>query len=102
MITKNATLGSTKNVTVCELGLGDVWILGSEIGKEGYTVLGFKTIAEPKPIGCTIETSVKSFDEMEPELAFIFRNTESIDCLIEMLQGCKSEMEKNGCKLPDL
>ena len=50
MITKNAKFGETTNVVVCEMGTGDVWMVGSEKGKKGETMLAMKTVLEPKPI----------------------------------------------------
>lgn len=94
MIHKNANFGNTKNIMVCEMGIGDVWMVGSVKGENGETVLAMKTIAEPKPINVIENASVNSFDEMEPELVFIFNKIESIDSLINMLKDCKSEMEK--------
>lgn len=92
MITKNAKFGETTNVVVCEMGTGDVWMVGSEKGKKGETMLAMKTVLEPKPINIIEKASVESFDEMKPELVFIFHKTESIDSLINMLQDCKAEM----------
>jgi hypothetical protein len=92
MIVKNAKLGETENVMVCVLGTGDVWMLGSKKGENGEVILAMKTIDEPKPIGAHLEPSVETFDEMEPELAFIFNKVESIDSLIAMLEDCKITM----------
>lgn len=78
---------------VCEIGTGDVWMLGSEKGENGETVLALKTINPPRPIGVTEKADVDSFDEMEPELVFIFNKVESINALIDMLKDCKGEME---------
>lgn len=95
MITKKAIFGNTEDVTVCEMGTGDVWMLGSELGENGQTVLAMKTVSDPRPINVVEKASVKTFDEMEPEIAFIFNKVESIDCMISMLEGCKSEMLKD-------
>ena len=92
MITKNATFGETQNVVVCEFGSGDVWMVGSELGENQETVLGFKTVKESKQINKLVETSIKSYDEMKPELVFIFNEVDSIDCLISMLGELKKEM----------
>lgn len=92
MIHKNATYGQTKNIMVCEMGTGDVWMIGSEKGENGETVLAMKTVSEPRPINVIEKPSVKSFDEMQPELVFVFNKVESIDSFINMLQGCKTEM----------
>ena len=92
MITKNATYGQTKNVMVCEMGTGDVWMLGSEKGEKGETVLAMKTVAEPRPINVIEKASVETFDEMQPELVFIFNKIESIDSFINMLKDCRTEM----------
>ena len=67
-------------------------ISGDEKGKKGETMLAMKTVLEPKPINIIEKASVESFDEMKPELVFIFHKTESIDSLINMLQDCKAEM----------
>jgi len=95
MIIKNARLGKTKNVTVCEMGIGDVQMVSSEKGKDGKTILAMKTVPEPRPINVIEKSNVKTFDEMQPDLVFIFSNTESIDGFINMLQECKAEMLRN-------
>jgi len=92
MITKDAQFGNTKNVVVCEMGTGDVWMLGSEKGKNGETVLAMKTVDEPRPINVIEKASVETFDEMKPQLVFVFNKVESIDSFINMLQNCKTEM----------
>jgi hypothetical protein len=94
MIHKNATFGQTKNIMVCEMGTGDVWMLGSEKGENGETVLAMRTVAEPRPINVIEKASVETFDEMQPELVFIFNKVESIDSFINMLRDCKAEMVK--------
>ena len=91
MINKNATLGKTENIMICEMGVGDVWMVGSKKGEKGETVLAFKN-SSPKPINVLQKASVESFDEMKPELVFIFNKVESIDSFINMLQDCKTEM----------
>jgi len=92
MITKDAQFGNTKNVVVCEMGTGDVWMLGSEKGKNGETVLAMKTVDEPRPINVIEKASVETFYEMQPELVFIFNKVESIDGFINMLKYCRTEM----------
>jgi hypothetical protein len=92
MITKDAQFGNTKDVVVCEMGTGDVWMLGSERGENGVTVLAMKTVDKPNPINVIEKASVDTFDEMKPQLVFVFNKVESIDCFINMLQGCKAEM----------
>ena len=92
MITKNAQFGKTTDVVVCEMGTGDVWMVGSEKGENGETMLAMKTVLEPRPINVIEKASVESFDEMKPELVFIFNKTESIDSVINMLLDCKAEM----------
>ena len=94
MIVKNAIFGKTENVTVCEMGTGDVWMLGSEKDKEGSVVLALKTVLDPQPINVKRKTKVKSFDEMAPELVFIFSKVESIDSLIGQLEDIKEQMQK--------
>ena len=93
MIHKKANFGKTKDIMVCEMGTGDVWMLGSERGENGETILAFKSINPPKPIGVKKKSDVSSFDEMKPELVFIFNKIESIDSLIGMLSDCKGEMQ---------
>ncbi len=94
MIHKKAKFGNTKDIMVCEIGTGDIYMIGSEKGEKGETVLAFKSQKEPKPINVIEKASVESFDEMEPELVFIFNKVESIDSIISMLNGCKEEMLK--------
>lgn len=93
MITKT-DFGKTKDILIAEFGTGDIWMLGSKKGKKGETVLAFKTTKELRPINVVQETSVKSFDEMKPELVFVFNKVESIDSLIGSLQDCRKEMIK--------
>jgi hypothetical protein len=73
-----AKFGNTEGVIVAEFGTGDVWMLGSEKGDKGETVLAFKTIDPPREIGVRVATDLKSFDEMKPQLAFVFNKVESI------------------------
>jgi len=91
MITKNATFGKTENTVVCELGIGDVWMLGSKKGENGEVVLALKT-TEPREINVKENASVDSYDEMQPEIVFIFNKIESLDALIGSLQDCRTEM----------
>ena len=88
MITKNAKYGKTKYVVVAEMGTGDVHMIGSEKAENGSVHLAFKTTKTPQPV----DTKVKSYDEFQPEIVFIFNKVESIDSLISMLQDCRSEM----------
>ncbi len=92
MIKKDTQFGKTKNVMVCEMGTGDVWMLGSEKGESGETILAMKTVDEPRPINEIQTASVDTFDEMKPELVFVFNKVESIDSFINMLKDCKEEM----------
>lgn len=91
MINKNATFGKTENVVVCELGTGDVWMVGSEKGNNGEVILALKT-TEPREINVKENSEVCSYDEMKPEIVFIFNKVESLDALIGMLQDCREEM----------
>jgi len=93
MINKKADFGNTKGIMVCELGTGDVWMLGSEKGENGEVVLAMKTQAEPRPINVIQKASVETFDEMNPELVFVFNKVESIDCMIAMLNDCREEIQ---------
>ncbi len=92
MITKNARFGNTENVTVCEMGTGDVHMLGSLKDDDNEVSLAFRTVPDPQPINVKTKTSIKSFDEMKPELVFIFSKVESIDSLIGQLEDCKAQL----------
>ena len=92
MIYKKANFGETKDIMVCMLGTGDVKMIGSEKGEHGETMLALKTVNEFHPIDVIEKASVKTFDEMKPELVFIFNKIESIDCMIHMLEDCREEM----------
>jgi len=94
MINKKADYGKTKDIMVCEIGTGDVIMISSEKGENGETILALKTVSEPHPINIITKTDIKTFDEMKPELVFIFNKVESIDCMINMLKDCKIEMLK--------
>ena len=98
MIHKKATFGKTKDIMICVMGTGDVKMIGSVKGEKGETMLAFKTVNEPHPIDVIEKASVKTFDEMNPELVFVFNKVESIECMIHMLEDCIEEMNKN--KLP--
>lgn len=91
MIIKNATFGKTENTIVCELGAGDVFMLGSKKGNNGEVILALKTI-EPREIGIKRKTDINSFDELQPEIVFIFNKIESLDALIDTLLDCRTEM----------
>ena len=95
MIHKKATFGKTKDIMVCIMGTGDVKMIGSEKGEKGETVLALKTVNESHPIDVREKAKVKTFDEMKPELVFIFNKVESIDCMIHMLEDCRGEMLKS-------
>jgi hypothetical protein len=84
--------GKTKDVMVCEMGTGDVWMVGSEKGDNGESVLAMKTVSDPQPINVIQKASIDTFDEMAPELVFIFHKIESIDSMINMLKDCKEVM----------
>ena len=92
MIHKKANFGKTKDIMVCEFGTGDVWMIGSEKGEKGEIILALKTTTESNPINVREKASVDTFDEMEPELVFVFNKIESIDSMINMLKDCKIEM----------
>lgn len=90
MIIQNATYGSTENVTVAEFGTGDIHMMGSEKAIDGSIHLGFRT-SEPKPINVIVPMEPTSYDELKPQIMFIFRKEESIDSLINMLIDCKRD-----------
>jgi hypothetical protein len=92
MITKNANYGKTENVTVIEMGTGDVHMFQG-LKKNNSVSLVLKTL-EPMPINVKIPHDYKSFDELQPEVVFIFTKSESIDSMISMLQSCKEEINK--------
>lgn len=92
MITKNAKYGETNDVVVAEMGTGDVLMIGSQKAENGSVHLAFKTTETPQPINVIVDTKVKSYDEFQPEIVFIFNKVESIDSLISMLQNCRDEM----------
>ena len=94
MIHERGNYGKTKNIAIAEFGTGDIQMVGSKKGKNGETVLAFKTHEKPHPINVKEKSDWKSFDEMKPEIVFIFNKIESIDSLISMLEDCKSEMNK--------
>lgn len=92
MIHKKAEFGKTKDIMVCIMGTGDVQLVGSGKGENGETMLALKTVNEPHPIDVIEKANVKTFDEMKPELVFVFNKIESIDCMIHMLEDCRDEM----------
>jgi len=91
MIKRNATYGKTKNVVVVELGAGDVHMVMGEKAEDKSVHLTLRT-TEPRPINITqeIEDGV-TFDDLKPEIAFIFHKVESIESFINMLKDCKTE-----------
>ncbi|NCC88323.1 MAG: hypothetical protein EOM05_10770 [Clostridia bacterium] len=91
MIIKNATFGKTENVTILEMGTGDVLMIGSKKGVDGEVVLALKT-TEPKEIDVKLKTGFSSYDEMQPELVFIFNKAKSLNALIGVLNDCLAEM----------
>ena len=94
MIYKKADFGNTEGIMVCEMGFGDIGMHGSAKGANGEVVLAFKTYSEPHPINVVEKSPYKSFDEMQPELVFIFNKVESIDSVISMLVDCREELLK--------
>ena len=96
---RKTDFGKTKNIMIAEFGTGDIWMLGSQKGENGETFLAFKTVKEPRPINVVEKATVKTFDEMKPELVFVFNKVESLDSLINSLKDCKKEMtRKNKAK----
>lgn len=94
MIYKKADFGNTKGIMVCEMGFGDVEMHSSAKGATGEVVLAFKNADRPHPINVVEKSPYKSFDEMQPELVFIFNKAESIDSVISMLEDCREELLK--------
>ena len=92
MIRTKSDYGKTKDIMVCEMGTGDIHMLGSEKAENGSVHLAFKTTKEPQPINVILPTNCDSYDEFKPELVFIYNKVESIDSMISMLQDCRTEM----------
>lgn len=91
MIEKNATYGKTDNVVIVKLGKGDVHMIMSEKSEDNSVHLAFRT-TEPHSINeiREIEDGI-TYDDLKPEIVFIFNKVEGIDSLIEMLKDCKKE-----------
>lgn len=98
MIYKKANFGNTNGIMVCEFGKGTIGMIGSEKTKDGYVALAFKGWDEPHPINVIEKHPYKNFDEMGPELVFVFSNADGIDSLISMLNDCKNDLLKNNDK----
>lgn len=91
MITKNGIYGKTENVVVVELGTGDCHMVMSEkLNNEVHLTL---RTTEPNEINSDLPPILEgvTFDDLKPEIAFIFRKVESIDSLIHMLKLCRDE-----------
>ena len=94
MINKNCIYGKVTGVTVAEFGTGDIEMNGSEKDKNGSVHLAFKTVETPGIIGKKVKSTYKTFDEMQPEIVFIFNKIESIDSVINMLKDCRKDFKK--------
>lgn len=56
----------------------------------------FREVEQPRKIGermAAEEINGKSFEELKPEVHFVFNNTESIDALVELLMEVREIME---------
>ena len=89
MIHKKATYGKTEDIMVVEMGSGDIQMCGGTKDDFGRVHLCLKTTEDAREINVSYDNDFKSFDEMKPELVFMFSKVESIDSLIAMLEDCK-------------
>jgi hypothetical protein len=88
MIRKNEQIGNTKDVTLIELGEGDVQI-GSIFSKEEKYV-GVQFINDKKnPIGTRHNTAGCTTDNTKPQVIISFTNVESIEVIERALARAK-------------
>ena len=86
MIYKNMKYGKVDGVTIVTLGEGDVRVTTSELSPVNTVHLTLTGVHEKHPIGiCQTE----NFDEVMPDIVFIFNNKDSMDVLINSLVDCK-------------
>lgn len=93
MIVKGQKYGETTDVVIAVMGTGDVHMIGSEKDENGSVHLAFRTMEEPQPINVISDIDKGlEFDDLKPQIVFIFNKVESIDSLINMLKDCKDTM----------
>ena len=97
MIHKNSKLGNTKNVTIVELGTGDIKVGYIKQPDEGYTGVSFKN-SDKFDIGHLHDDAGETTDEYNPEAVIIFTNPKSIDVVIEQLNLAKCGLIKMQAK----
>ena len=68
MIHKKANFGETKDIMVCEMGTGDVWMIGSEKGEDGENPRAIE-------LGMYIPSTGETFSSLiDPGLSVFFKN----------------------------
>lgn len=90
MIKKNVKIGEIKNVTIVEMGTGDILIAGIDWKDEGaHGIL----LSQDKPKDIenwnNVETPIKSFEEAKDPVIIRFTRKESVDQLINSLLEVK-------------
>jgi hypothetical protein len=88
MIHKNARIGSTKGITLIELGNGDVIVAAISCKHNKYVGVEFVNDT-PKEIGTKHNTSGATTDDSRPEAILSFTKIESIEVVERALAKAK-------------
>lgn len=92
MIAKNATVGSTENVTVAEFGHGSIQVMNAVYDDGKMLILRQE---EPHDIGLPDDsTNGKTLDEIKPDIILDFKNKASFDVFYEFVEKIRLEFER--------
>ncbi len=92
MVKKNVKYGEIKNVTVIELGYGDVKV-SDTLHKDNTVGVMFYNDT-PRPIGEIADTYGKTSNETGIDAIIHFRNIESIEVVEKAISRAKSELKR--------
>ena len=91
MIYKNAIIGKIKNVTLIELGDGDVQVAALKSKEDKYVGIEFVNDV-PNKIGTKHNTAGTTTDNSNPDAMLTFTNIESIEVVERALAKAKIYM----------
>ena len=93
MIKKNVKYSEIENVTVIELGNGDVKVADTRHLDEKTGVVFWNDV--PRPIGETDDSCGKTTDETGIDVIIHFNKVESIEVVERALARAKDELKRN-------
>ena len=93
MIHKNVIVGDVEEVTICELGSGDVQVSSVDM-PSGKSVAVTFVNTEANPIGTEHETSGLTTDQTGLDLMIEFSDLKSIEVVEKYLNHCKKRLKQ--------